>query len=86
MCGKANIFDDGKTVVSGIGLEELKEMAKNPETVEYLVNRVKTWIKHLSDILKESDQIRRENDSSGKFLKLDVFFLIHCGFQGLKTN
>lgn len=45
--------------------EELKEVAKKTETTEQLEERVKTWMKKLSEILKESEQIRRENDSSG---------------------
>lgn len=47
--------------------EELKEIAKQPDQVIPLENRVKVWIKKLDEILKESEQIRRENDSSGKF-------------------
>ncbi|KAB0801458.1 hypothetical protein PPYR_05812 [Photinus pyralis] len=65
VCGKPNIFDDGRTLVSGLNVEQLKELAKQPDEVEFLQNRVKNWMKYLSDTLKESDQIRRENDSSG---------------------
>ncbi|KAF5305838.1 hypothetical protein FQR65_LT07577 [Abscondita terminalis] len=65
VCGKANFFEDGKSVVAGLTFDQLKEMAKQPEEINFLQNRVKNWIKCLSDILKESDQIRRENDSSG---------------------
>ncbi|KAK4873406.1 hypothetical protein RN001_015435 [Aquatica leii] len=79
VCGKSNFFEDGKTVVTGLNLDQLKELAKQSEEVEYLQDRVKNWIKCLSDILKESDQIRRENDSSGKF-KLHV--LGQTGFIG----
>lgn len=46
-------------------LDELKEMAKKQEFVLELEERVKMWIKKLSEILKESDQIRKESDSSG---------------------
>lgn len=60
-------------MVSGLGVEELKEMAKQPDDIAYLENRVKNWIKHLSEILKESDQIRRENDSSGKFELVSIY-------------
>lgn len=45
---------------------DVKEMAKTPDTVSLLEERVKGWIKKLSEILKESEQIRRENDTSGK--------------------
>lgn len=45
--------------------EEVKEMSKHPEKVNNLESRVKSWAKRLTEILKESEQIRRENDSSG---------------------
>lgn len=46
--------------------ESLKDLSKNPEDILPLESRVKGWIKRLDEILKESEQIRRENDSSGK--------------------
>lgn len=46
--------------------EDVSEMAKHSEKVTFLESRVKGWIKKLDEILKESEQIRRENDSSGK--------------------
>lgn len=46
--------------------EDVSEMAKHSEKVSFLESRVKGWIKKLDEILKESEQIRRENDSSGK--------------------
>lgn len=52
-----------------MGLEELKEFAKDPENVKLLEERVKMWCKKLAEVLKESKQIRRESDSSGKMSK-----------------
>lgn len=46
--------------------EDVSEMAKHSEKVVILECRVKGWIKKLDEILKESEQIRRENDSSGE--------------------
>lgn len=66
VCDQGNIFDDGKYIVCGLDSEELKEAAKKSEIVKHLEDRVKSWIKKLSEILKESEQIRRENDSSGE--------------------
>ncbi|CAH1099759.1 unnamed protein product [Psylliodes chrysocephalus] len=65
VCGGGNLFDDGKTIMANNDAEELKEIAKQPDQVIPLENRVKVWIKKLDEILKESEQIRRENDSSG---------------------
>lgn len=65
MCDQGNLFDDGKVLVGKLNLEEVKELAKVPESVKQLEERVKIWSKKLSEVLKESEQIRRENDSSG---------------------
>lgn len=52
--------------------EDVSEMAKHSEKVALLESRLKAWIKKLDEILKESEQIRRENDSSGWY-KLFTF-------------
>lgn len=56
-----------------VDVEKLKEMARRSDDVTLLEIRVKNWMKKLSDILKESEQIRRENDSSGKY---SVFYKV----------
>lgn len=65
VCDEGNLFDDGQTIMSNFDLDEVKEMAKHSEKVVMIENRVKGWTKRLDEILKESEQIRRENDSSG---------------------
>lgn len=40
-------------------------MSLKPECVQQLEERVKNWMKKVSDVLMESSQLRRENDSSG---------------------
>lgn len=69
VCDQGNQFDDGKVILAKMNLEEIKEFAKVPENVKQLEDRVKVWCKKLAEVLKESEQIRRESDSSGK-LKL----------------
>lgn len=49
-----------------MSLEGIKEFAKVPENIKLLEERVKVWCKKLAEMLKESEQIRRESDSSGK--------------------
>lgn len=66
MCDQGNQFDDGKILVGKLNMEEVKELAKVPESVKQLEERVKVWCKKLVEVLKESEQIRRESDSSGK--------------------
>ncbi|XP_057658943.1 dynein axonemal heavy chain 5 [Diorhabda carinulata] len=65
VCGSGNLFDDGKVITAHLDADDVKEMAKHPDQIQRLENRVKGWIKRLDEILKESEQIRRENDSSG---------------------
>ncbi|CAG9857423.1 unnamed protein product [Phyllotreta striolata] len=65
VCGVGNLFDDGKTTMGHRDADEVKELAKHADQIVVLENRVKGWIKRLDEILKESEQIRRENDSSG---------------------
>lgn len=65
VCHQGNLFDDGKCLVSKKNVDELKEAAKTPDVVHELEERVKNWCKKLAEVLKESEQIRKENDSSG---------------------
>lgn len=65
VCDQPNMFDDGRYLVCGYSNDELKDAAQKPELVQELEGRVKVWSKKLVEILKESEQIRRENDSSG---------------------
>lgn len=66
VCNEGNLFDDGRTIVANVDYDELKELAKNSDIVSELEYRIKQWTKKLSEVLKESEQIRRENDSSGR--------------------
>lgn len=70
MANEGNLFDDGQVLMRKVHMDEIKEMAKIPEKVQPLEERVKGWCKRLDEILKESEQIRRENDSSGQNLVL----------------
>lgn len=40
-------------------------MSLKPEMVAQLEERVKNWMKKVSDVVMESSQLRRENDSCG---------------------
>lgn len=53
-------------MMSNNDYDDVSEIAKHSDKVHSLEERVKGWIKKLDEILKESEQIRRENDSSGK--------------------
>ncbi|XP_060534779.1 dynein axonemal heavy chain 5 isoform X2 [Cylas formicarius] len=65
VANEGNLFDDGQSLTRKLRMEEVKEMAKYPDKVQLLEERVRGWCKRLDEILKESEQIRRENDTSG---------------------
>ncbi|XP_045464260.1 dynein axonemal heavy chain 5 [Harmonia axyridis] len=65
VCGQGPIFEKDSISLCSLNDEELKEWTINPEKLGALEARVKGWIKRLAEILKESEQIRREDDSSG---------------------
>ncbi len=66
VCSKNNIFDDGKVVVGKAeSVNEVKEMSKDTEVISELEERVINWIKSISKVLMESEQLRTETDSSG---------------------
>lgn len=66
VCGQPNIFDDGKNVLNGMDMDDVREASKRSEIVGELEEIVKSWCKKLIEVLKESEQIRRESDSSGR--------------------
>lgn len=74
VCHQGNLFDDGKCLVSKKTVEELKEAAKTPKVIAELEERVKIWCKKLAEVLKESEQIRKENDSSGTYYNITQIF------------
>lgn len=65
MCDTGNVFDDGQTIMQGYSVSEIKELSTDPEKVLAMEARAKAWMKRVSDVLKESEQIRKENNSSG---------------------
>lgn len=81
MCDQGNQFDDGKVLVGKLNVEEVKELAKVPESVKQLEERVKIWCKKLAEILKESEQIRRESDSSGNTTRVTTLVMQNISFR-----
>ncbi|CAF4749032.1 unnamed protein product [Pieris macdunnoughi] len=66
VCNQVNLFDDGQALMANLqDHTELKEMTKNLNTITMLEDRVTEWIKKIMEILSESEQLRREVDSSG---------------------
>nr|XP_034839773.1 dynein heavy chain 5, axonemal [Maniola hyperantus] len=66
VCSTINLFDDGQALMANLNDQaELKEMIKNSSTITTLEERVNEWIKKIMEILSESEQLRREVDSSG---------------------
>lgn len=66
VCEHQNIFSDGRPMFTKvIDVAEVHELAKNKEFVAELEERVADWIKCVAKILMESEQLRKENDTSG---------------------
>lgn len=66
VCSHFNVFDDNNDMFTKIDdVDEVQELSKNQEFVLQLEERVGTWIKGIMKILGESEQLRKENDSSG---------------------
>lgn len=87
VCNQGNIFDDGKNIVNDLNADEIKDIAKHPDQLAELEERVKGWMKALGDILKESDQIRRESDDSGKdYFLSSTSDLIVSPFQNISEH
>lgn len=61
-----NVFDDGKNMFAKAeNVLEVRELSKNQEFCLELEERVTNWMKGISKVLMESEQLRRENDTSG---------------------
>lgn len=66
VCENPNVFDDGKTLFLKSGVpNEVQELATNKEFCGELEERVWNWIKDVAKVLMESEQLRKENDTSG---------------------
>lgn len=66
VCENRNVFDDGKPIFIKVdNPNEIMELAKNKEFCIELEERVLTWIKDVAKVLMESEQLRKENDTSG---------------------
>ncbi|RZF32385.1 hypothetical protein LSTR_LSTR001849, partial [Laodelphax striatellus] len=67
VCDEPNFFLDNIIILQNVGnAADAKELIRNPINVQTLEERVKNWIKHVQEqVLMESEQLRKENDSSG---------------------
>lgn len=65
MCDSGNIFDDGLEYIQEKTVENIKEMSKESDIIDAFEERIKLWMKRITEVLKESEQIRKENDSAG---------------------
>ncbi|KAJ9592734.1 hypothetical protein L9F63_015614, partial [Diploptera punctata] len=66
VCGSPNIFDDNQNLMINIHcMDDMRELIKQQEEVTRLEERIKAWMKRVQEVLMESQQLRKENDSSG---------------------
>ena len=67
VCQNKNVFDDGKQLFpKSVGINaEVQELSTNKEFCGELEERVLNWIRDVAKVLMESEQLRKENDTSG---------------------
>lgn len=66
VCQNENVFDDGKSLFPKSGPPtEVQELSSNKEFCTELEERILNWIKDVAKVLMESEQLRKENDTSG---------------------
>lgn len=79
VCQNKNVFDDGKALfpkTNTVLNTEVQEMSTNKEFCGELEERVLNWIRDVAKVLMESEQLRKENDTSGPQGKLYVLIVI----------
>lgn len=82
-----NVFDDGKPMFVKIdNLTEVRELAKSQEFCEELEEKMVNWIKGIIKVLMESDQLRKENDTSGPQDELEYWKRRAAEFSQLLDN
>lgn len=86
ICANLNVFDDGKVLFAKVDAGEMQEMVKNAELCAELEQRVLTWIKDVAKILMESEQLRKENDTSGPQDELEYWKKRAAQFSQLLAN
>lgn len=87
VCKNSNVFQDGLILFEKVDqLEEIKDLAKNQEFCSQLEERVINWIKNIMKILGESEQLRKENDTSGPQDELEYWKKRGALFSQLLNN
>uniref|UniRef100_A0A1B0GQ26 Dynein, axonemal, heavy chain 5 n=1 Tax=Phlebotomus papatasi TaxID=29031 RepID=A0A1B0GQ26_PHLPP len=88
VCSYVNVFEDNIhhfSVQSTVN--EVKELATNQEFCRNSEERVKAWMKGINvNILMESEQLRRENDSSGPQDELEYWKCRGAQFSQLLSH
>lgn len=71
---EGRIFDDGEAFMSEVhNFEEAKAFMAKENAINFVEERVRTWIKKLKDFMVESKQVKRENDNSGPQQELEYW-------------
>lgn len=74
VCENRNVFNDGKSIFMKMdNANEVQELSKNKEFSDELEERVLNWIKDVAKVLMESEQLRKENDTSGPQEELEYW-------------
>ncbi|KAK9877873.1 hypothetical protein WA026_020099 [Henosepilachna vigintioctopunctata] len=86
VCGQGQVFQEDSLSLSTLQEDEIKEWTTHSDKLHKLEERVKKWIERLSEILRESEQIRRENDTSGPQDELEYWKKRGAQFSQIATQ
>ncbi|XP_073975032.1 dynein axonemal heavy chain 1 [Rhodnius prolixus] len=87
VCKEKNIFDDGQTLMENItNFEEAKDYILQPDNLRILEERMKLWLKRIHEVIMESEQLRKENDTSGPQDELEYWKKRDAQFSQIVTQ
>lgn len=78
VCKEEELLEIDEIIVSHLDSDGLREAAFTPETIKRLEERTIVWIKKVSELLYESEQLRQENHSSGMFHIIINLTVVEC--------
>ncbi|CAB3374843.1 Hypothetical predicted protein [Cloeon dipterum] len=87
VCQQKNVFEDEINILANVqSPDDAREYAKSVENMTLLEERLKTWMKRVHEVVMESQQLRRENDSTGPQDELEYWKRRGAQFSQIVTH
>ncbi|KAI5735122.1 hypothetical protein M8J77_014480 [Diaphorina citri] len=87
VCEQKNLFEDDMTILTQVPSPlEAREIAERQEDVLILEDRLKMWIKRVTEVLSESEQLRKESDCCGPQDELEYWKKRGAKFSQIVTH